>query len=224
MKLWSSALQSLLLGLSTGTYCAMYCAPILIPFISGSENNSLKKTTILTSLFLAGRIVSYVVLGIICAGAGMLVSSFFNPVFARRLSVFAYIICGLILLQNFLVKRKLSQNTLEANNKVCPVRKKIVVFTGNDFSTAVLSGLSVGLHICPPFWASLFLCAQSGSFFYASIIFLCFYIGTLPFFLPVLGLPFAVKKIPVFKQIAQMTQLFIAVYFIIFAGLIPLIF
>ena len=30
-------LEAVLLGLSTGTYCAMYCGPVLIPFLFGTE-------------------------------------------------------------------------------------------------------------------------------------------------------------------------------------------
>lgn len=217
MSVWSGSLQSLLLGFSTGTYCAMYCAPVLIPLVSGTENISIRKTSILTSLFLSGRMITYISLGLICAGAGMLVSSFFDPVFARRLSVIAYIICGLILLNNSLLKIKKQPTT-------CTGEKKILVASGNDYGTAVLSGLAVGLHICPPYWATLFLCSQSGSLFYALIYFLCFFVGTLPFFIPVFAFPFAIKKLPALKQIARLTQLLIAVYFIIFAGIIPLFF
>lgn len=218
MSVWSGALQSLLLGLSTGTYCAMYCAPVLIPFVTGSDNISVKKTTVLTSLFLSGRMVTYIFLGLICAGAGLLVSSFFDPVFARRLSVIAYIICGSILLNNSLRKIK------KPDEGSCRGLQKVPAFAGNDYVTAVLSGLAVGLHICPPYWATLFLCSQSGSLIYSAVYFFFFFSGTLPFFLPVFALPFAVKKLPVLKKIAQTTQLLIAVYFIIFAGLIPLFF
>jgi len=217
MSLWSGALESLLLGFSTGTYCAMYCAPVLLPFITGSENISVKKTTVLTSLFLSGRMITYIVLGILCAVSGLIVSSFFDPVFARRLSVIAYIVCGLFLLNSAIQK-------IGRKEESCKGVKKIAVFTGNDYSTAVLSGLAVGLHICPPYWATLFLCAQSGSAINAAVYFLCFYAGTLPFFLPVLALPFAVKKLPALKRIAQITQLLIAVYFIVFAGIIPFFF
>lgn len=218
MSLWSGAIQSLLLGFSTGTYCAMYCAPVLIPLVTGTDNISLKKTGILTSLFLSGRMITYIILGIICAGAGLLVSSFFDPVFARRLSVIAYIFCGAILLNNSFQKMK------KSGEPQCRGLKKISVFTSNDYSTAVLSGLAVGLHICPPYWATLFLCSQSGSALHAAVYFIFFFAGTLPFFIPVFALPLAVKKLPALKRIAQMTQLLIAVYFIIFAGIIPFFF
>lgn len=218
MSLWSGALQSLLLGLSTGTYCAMYCAPVLLPLVAGTDNISEKKTTVLTSLFLSGRMITYIVLGIICAAAGLLVSSFFDPVIARRLSVIAYIICGAVLLSNSLQKMK---KTDEAS---CKGLKKIPAFTGNDYSTAVLCGLAAGLHICPPYWATLFLCSQSGSAFSAAVYFIFFFAGTLPFFIPVFALPFTVKKLPALRKIAQITQLLIAVYFIVFAGIIPLFF
>ena len=218
MSLFSGAIQSLLLGFSTGSYCAMYCAPVLIPFVCGTDNITIKKTVKLTSLFLSGRLVTYIVSGIVFASVGMIVSSFFDPVFARRLSVIAYILCGCILLANALPK-SFTQKECNCTSKINARR-----FFANDYVTAALAGLSVGLHICPAYWATLFLCASSASITSAIVFFVCFYLGTLPFFIPVLGLPFLVKKLPELKRISQITQLLIAVYFIIFAGIIPLFF
>lgn len=218
MSIFSGAIQSLILGFSTGTYCAMYCAPVLLPFICGCENIKIKKTAKVTSLFLSGRLFTYIVMGIAFASGGMIVSSFFDPVFARRLSVIAYIVCGFILLANALPKNG-TQNECNCTSKINATR-----FFANDYVTAVLAGLSVGLHICPAYWATLFLCANSASILSAIVFFVCFYAGTLPFFIPVLGLPFLIKKLPALKRISQITQLLIAVYFIIFAGIIPLFF
>jgi hypothetical protein len=60
----------------------------------------------------------------------------------------------------------------------------------------------------------------ASGFFY----FIFFYIGTLPFFLPLLGIPFITKRIAVVKQIARITQMLTGIYFVVFVGLIPLFF
>lgn len=214
----TGSIQSLLLGLSTGTYCAMYCAPVLLPFLTGRNEVSVKKTARLTSLFLAGRLLTYCVMGIIFATAGLLLSRTFNPVFVRRLSVIAYILCGFVLLYDSL---RTKTGTTERR---CFRMNVVVSKNMRDAVASVLAGLTVGLHICPAYWATLLLCADSASVPASILYFSSFYAGTIPFFLPVLGLPFAVRKIPMLKRIAQITQALIAGYFIIFAGVIPLFF
>ena len=51
-----------------------------------------------------------------------------------------------------------------------------------------------------------------------------FYVGSLPYFLPYLGIPFAAVKVPALKRIARITKILLAFYYIFFVGLIPLVF
>ena len=53
--------------------------------------------------------------------------------------------------------------------------------------------------------------------------FLLFYAGTLPFFVPLLGLPFLSRRNAPPVRIARLTQLFVGAYFVVFAGLIPIL-
>ena len=101
----------------------------------------------------------------------------------------------------------------------CAGLKKV----GNDFLTADFTGLAVGLHIC---CALLTAIARSG--FLPGIKGICylvlFYVGTLPFFLPLFGIPLVQKMFPVLKRISRIAQLLIGFYFLIFEGLIKLFF
>ena len=208
-------LEAISLGLSTGTYCTMNCAPVLIPFLSGSEKVSYKRNSGLIGAFLGGRLVMYFILGALFAGLGFLVNEFMDPVLSRRLSVYAYFFCGLALLINSLGGRF---------PWGCDCIVKRVRHLGNDWVTAVVSGLAVGLHVCPPLWTAMLRsvfggCGPAG-FFY----FIFFYLGTLPFFLPLFGIPFIAKRALVIKRIARVTQFCISLYFMIFLGLIPMIF
>ncbi len=54
--------------------------------------------------------------------------------------------------------------------------------------------------------------------------FVFFYIGTLPFFIPLLGIPFITKRVGIIRQISRIAQLLISLYFIFMLGLIPLLF
>lgn len=212
-------LEAVLLGLSTGTYCAMYCGPVLIPFLTGTDGG-VKRNASLTAVFLAGRLTMYVMLGLCLGSVGMFAEHLFDPVAARKLSYFAYLFSGLALLCSSLGIRQ-PWNCAGKNPQTrC---HRTLCRMANDWTTAALAGLAVGLHLCPPLWTAIartFFGNGGLSYFYLAF----FYAGTLPFFLPLLGIPFLTKAVPALRQIARITQLLIAVYFILMEGLIPLIF
>lgn len=211
-------LEAVLLGLSTGTYCAMYCGPVLIPFLTGTEKSSYRRNAGLTGTFLISRLVMYFILGAVFAGAGMLVNEFFDPVFARKLSVYAYILCGISLLLNSLgVKFPWTAN--ESGCKAAKLKR-----IGNDWITAAITGLAVGLHICPPLWTAIVRSIFGGNGISGLFYFIFFYIGTLPYFIPLLGIPFITKRFYIIKKIARITQFLTSIYFIVFIGIIPLFF
>jgi len=226
MNLITGIAEPLALGLSTGTWCVMYCAPVLLPFLLGREGLSHRKNISLIGLFLCGRLASYIALGFALGLSGLLVLEFFDPVLARNLSSIAYIFCGLVLLSSGFAPRLLARfgcgkKTGEASG--C-IRSRIFTFISGDRMTALFSGICVGLHICPPFWTAAFRSASSGTPLGGAMYFLMFYIGTLPFFLPLLGLPFLSGYSGIFKRIARMTQILVGGYFFVFIGLIPFVF
>lgn len=212
-------IEALLLGLSTGTYCTMYCGPVLIPFLCGNEDLRYKRNAGLVGTFLGARLVTYFILGAVFAALGYLVNEYMNPVLARDLSVYAYIFSGLALLFNSL-GIKFPWGCGENGGCKSPKLSRI----GNDWVTAVLAGLAVGLHVCPPLWTAMVRSIFGGNGMGGLIYFVFFYIGTLPFFIPLLGIPFVTKKIPVLRRVARVTQFLVALYFIIILGLIPLFF
>ena len=211
----SMILEAISLGLSTGTYCTMYCAPVLIPFLSGMDKVGYKRNSGLIGAFLGGRLLMYFILGAVFAGVGLLVNEFVDPVLARRLSVFAYFFCGAALLINSLgVKFPWGCD--------CKIRK--IRRLGNDWVTAIVSGLAVGLHVCPPLWTAMLRSVFGGCGLTGFFYFIFFYIGTLPFFIPLFGIPFIAKRAASIKRIARVTQFCVSIYFLIFLGLIPMIF
>jgi sulfite exporter TauE/SafE len=212
--------EPLALGLSTGTWCAMYCAPVLLPFLFARENQTYRRNASLVGLFLAGRLVAYAALGIILSFAGLLVLEFFDPYLARRLSTIAYMACGAVLLANVFAGRA----SCKANGACGSRRSRMLGIAGNDHSAALLSGLCVGFHICPAFWAAAFRAVNADTIISGAAYFALFYIGTLPFFLPLLGIPFVGKKTPSFRRIALIAQILMGIYFIVFAGLIPFLY
>ncbi|HOC29650.1 MAG TPA: sulfite exporter TauE/SafE family protein [Treponemataceae bacterium] len=232
-----SAAEPLALGFSTGSFCVMYCAPVLLPFLLGREGSTHRRNAALTGLFLAGRLAAYAAVGAALAAAGMLAMEFFDPVFSRRLSTVAYTFCGLALLAHGFAPRLLAKKcgaaiqgagSNGAAGKTSPScatpSDRILRFAGNDFVLALFAGLCVGLHICPPLWTACFRAASSGLPAYGVLYFALFYAGTLPFFLPLAGIPFLPKKLVFFRKMARMTQILVGAYFFLLAGLIPFAF
>ncbi len=211
-------LEAMLLGLSTGTFCTMYCGPVLIPFLCGSEEIGYKRNAELTGVFLLSRLVMYFILGAVFGAMGILASTFFDPVLARRLSVYAYIFCGISLLVNSLGVR--FPWCTDKSGCKCPRVRRI----GNDWITAAVTGLAVGLHLCPPLWTAIARSVFGGNGVKGIFYLIFFYIGTLPFFLPLLGIPFVTKRLPVIKKVARISQFLLGLYFLVLIGLIPLFF
>ena len=212
-------LEAILLGLSTGTYCTMYCGPVLIPFLCGTEKVSYKRNSGLTGVFLLARLATYFVLGAVFALLGLLLNEYCDPVLARHLSVFAYIFCGISLLFNSLGV-KFPWGCGEGGGCKAPKLRRV----GNDWVTAIVTGFAVGLHVCPPLWTAMLRSIFGGNGIPGLFYFVFFYIGTLPFFIPLLGIPFVAKRLPVIRRISRVTQFCISLYFLIFLGLIPLFF
>jgi hypothetical protein len=211
-------LEPLALGFSTGTWCVMYCSPVLLPFLCGRENLTHRKNFVLLGLFLGGRLITYAVLAAVLALGGALTMEFFDPILARFLSQRAFLLCGLFLVLSGFLPR-IQRN----HGKSCGC--KILNAAAGDRGTALVCGLGVGLHICPPFWIAAFRCMNSviaGNVPWSIAYFLLFYAGTLPFFLPLTGLPFFVGKLPYLRKIARISQLLVGVYLLVFAGLIPM--
>lgn len=212
-------LEAILLGISTGTYCSMYCGPVLIPFLCGTEKPGYKRNASLTGTFLVARLVTYFILGAVFAALGFLVNDYLNPVFARKLSVFAYIFCGLSLLFNSLGVRFPWGCKHNGGCKIPKLRR-----LGSDWVTAIVTGLAVGLHICPPLWTAMTRSIFGGNGISGLFYFVFFYIGTLPFFIPLLGIPFITKRTVIIRQISRIAQFFLSIYFLYFLGIQPLIF
>ena len=212
-------IEAICLGLSTGTYCTMYCAPVLIPFLSGCDKVSYKRNSGLIGAFLGGRMVMYFILGAVFAWVGLLVNKYMDPVLARRLSVYAYFFCGASLLINSLGCKFPWQSSSSCGCRVPRLRH-----LGNDWITALVSGLAVGLHVCPPLWTAILRSVFGGNGLPGFFYFIFFYIGTLPFFIPLFGIPFIAKRLHSIKRVARVTQFCVSLYFMIFLGLIPLVF
>jgi sulfite exporter TauE/SafE len=133
--------EAFMLGLAYGFGpCMTSCAPLLVPIIM-SSSRSTKEGLINTLLMGAGRIVSYVVLGVLFALLGKVIEIRI-PDYGMGI---LYIALGLIIIFRF--------------HMTCPMPKKI----SRGGLMCFVSGIALGFSPCAPMLGMLALSANSGS-------------------------------------------------------------
>jgi hypothetical protein len=66
--------EGLLLGLSTGSFCAISCAPVAIPFIFSEKIDGWRQNARLVGLMLLGRLAaSNILIGALMMADGLLI-------------------------------------------------------------------------------------------------------------------------------------------------------
>jgi sulfite exporter TauE/SafE len=203
--------EAFLLGLSSGTYCIMFCAPVAVPFFF-SEDMDGKKNLINALLFLAGRLAGYILFGALLGFIGAYAAGYLDPVLQRGFAALGNTIIGLIMLAagifyNF------------PNLKLCKVIGKIY----KPERSALLYGLLTGLSLCPPFFAAASRTFGAGGSLEGALYFFFFFLGTTIFFLPLTGVHFISKRVDNLKMIARLVLILMGGYFVFFQGFLTLI-
>ena len=62
--------KALLLGFSTGMFCAGFCVPLVAPLLLSDENRNVKRSATRVGLFLVGRLVAYLLFGLVFGALG----------------------------------------------------------------------------------------------------------------------------------------------------------
>ncbi|MEW6262891.1 MAG: sulfite exporter TauE/SafE family protein [Thermodesulfobacteriota bacterium] len=164
-----------LLGLSLGTSCLLYCAPVLMPYLLG-RGQKVWSNLAEVGLFLLGRLIGYLVFGLAAWGVGRSLLEAAGP----RDIVFgsAFLILAVLLLFQGFFKTE----------KDCPAGRaegrfsKIMAIWPAPLPLA--AGLVTGLSLCPPFLLAFTHAAAAGGLFQSVWFFVMFFLGTSVFFLP----------------------------------------
>ncbi|HEY1405847.1 MAG TPA: sulfite exporter TauE/SafE family protein [Spirochaetota bacterium] len=199
--------EALLLGLSTGTYCARFCAPVVLPFIF-SEETGRKKNVQYIGLFFAGRLIGYTVIGGILGGIGAYALGYLDPVLERKISGIAFVCIGIIMLA-----AGLKHNALPG--KLCASVSKMYKPGG----AALFLGLLTGLNLCPPFFAAASRVFMSNGGVYKGILYFAFFfIGTSVYFLPLFGVHLIKKNIQYVRMVSRLAMILLGIYFVFVLG------
>ncbi len=198
-------IEPLLLGLSSGTVCLAFCAPVLVPYLLG-EGGSIRRDAVVLAEFLLGRLAGYVLFAL----AAWLIGFSLLPSGAWRGLVFgpAYLVLSVFLIvYGFITPRSW-----------CAARV-VPPFVGVSFLPLVL-GFLTGVNVCPPFLIALTRAADAKSALDSVRFFLVFFLGTAVYFVP-MPLVGALRSLRALRTVGRLAAGIIGVYYF-YAGLVTL--
>jgi sulfite exporter TauE/SafE len=167
--------EGLTLGLSTGMVCLAYCGPLLMPYLMG-EGNGIGKNVVRVSLFLGGRLLAYLTVGLLAGIAGKTVV---EPSAIRD---------HFIALTYMLLSALLIAYGLHRFGEVCLGTKRSTLMKHTRMHWPALvpftGGILSGFNICPPFLLAISRALDSGRIASGIGLFFMFFLGTTVYFLP----------------------------------------
>jgi hypothetical protein len=209
-------LEAILLGLGTGSYCVMTCAPLVLPFLF-ADSGAPGRNAALVGLFMGGRLAGYLAVGAVLGFSGYVVKKYVDPGLENILSLIAFGIAGAVLLLQ----------GLGYTGKF----KRACSFFGSRAAkrNAFLLGAVSGLSLCPPFLAAaarVLSQAARGSLpgtLSGMAYFLLFFLGTSVFFLPLFGIPLLTRWKDALASVARICLLLMGGYFLAIQCLLELL-
>ncbi|MBN2533392.1 MAG: sulfite exporter TauE/SafE family protein [Spirochaetales bacterium] len=161
--------EAFILGLSTGPLCIASCAPVLVPFFASADRMKVKTDIMRMGLFMAGRLLGYLVTGLAAGLVGQAISPLFNSKTESVMSIVMGILLFLFgIIRNF------------------PGIKFCEFFQRNRMTSSfvIIFGIVTGLSICPPFIAAFASSSAAGGIGLSILYFLFFFFGTSIFIFP----------------------------------------
>jgi len=155
-----AVLEGVLLGLSTGLFCLVSCAPALVPFLMG-EDRHLRGTASALAGITVGRFAAYLLVGALVGAAA---SALQGPLLTT-ISAIAMIGIAVVLIAFSLRGR---------NTPSCQCTLKKLPAAGLPVAVGFLTGISP----CPPFLLAISRAAALGSVVSGIALFAGFFTGT----------------------------------------------
>ena len=209
LSLSACAGEALVLGLVTGPVCLATCGPVVVPWIL-VQPKGLRVHGRQLFLFLAARLAGYLVFASIAWSAGSLIPRSW----AGRSWLFG---CIELLLAAALVvyaagwplRRCLSA---PASSRLVQIGESAGEPPSPRSSGALVLGFLTGINLCPPFLVAGVRAAQLGTLPAALLFFVCFFAGTVVWFLPFLSMGF-VQRTPALVTVARMVAVLLACWY-----------
>jgi sulfite exporter TauE/SafE len=195
--------EGFMLGLSTGTVCLAYCGPVLMPYLLG-EGKSVAANFQSVSVFLAGRLFAYLIIGLITGWIGEQV----QPV-TGNVVFFGAVFMALSVLMIGYGFYRFRDICLGHSNTRLPrgfVRNwpALLPFTG---------GFATGMNLCPPFLLAVTGSLAGNSMRNSVLFFILFFAGTAIYFLPLPFLGFFRRK-QVLRVIGKFAAIIAGIFYL----------
>lgn len=205
MPAFASCGEAIILGLVSGPACIAACGPILVPSLL-AEHKGFRPHARYLSVFLAARLLGYMLFAVVAWELGLLASLLPAPRLLL-MGVVYVLLAGVLLWYAYSARRSCAQPCADS---------KLVQITENrnhGVTGAAALGLLTGLNLCPPFVVAGIRAAQMGSMAAALLFFAVFFLGTSIWFVPFVGLGCIVRNQAVIT-VARMAMVLIALYYI----------
>lgn len=200
-------MDAILLGLSSGASCLASCAPFFMPVLAIEGGSGRARRSGIMGLFLAGRLVSYVAVGLLAGSLGALAAGFLAPAVDHALLRAGWALGGMVLLAGGLAGFE--------NHALC---RRLAARERPSLSAFAL-GIAAGLNICPPFIAAAGRAAALGALGGAAY-FALFFVGTSAWMLPLSLLPRLRAKAAELRAVARIAMTLLGAYFLVVLGLL----
>jgi sulfite exporter TauE/SafE len=197
--MYNYIIESLLLGLSVGPICLAYCSPVVVPLLSSSNSSKLSAGSLTLFLFLTGRFIGYLFVGMIVGIVGNNIHQFAKGNIFGIISI----VLGLTLMY-FSVQKNFPEL------KFC----RLIKYSKSRKMFLILLGFLTGLNLCPPFLAAIMGATHTGTLVGSLIYFSAFFVGTVVFF-PVMIFFGLLSKIDSVRKIAPICMMLSGAWFIL---------
>jgi sulfite exporter TauE/SafE len=195
--------KAFLLGLSTGLFCAGLCLPLAAPVLFAREKGGSGGSAVGVLLFLAGRLVAYLLVGLLVGLLGQAL----NRLWSVKAVVLPILFAVLGLLMIFYAFAQ-SFSQLGFCRFVRPT------FQSNRY--LLLLGFLAGVNLCPPFLLAIAAALEAGGVLRGMLFFLVFFVATSIYLVP-LFFAGSVTRYRWVRIAARAAAVLAGVYFILLA-------
>jgi len=192
--------KGLVLGLSTGVYCAAACAPVMLPYLVAHDGRARgQHIAVAIAQFSGGRLVAYLLVGAAGAALG---AELIGSAPARRVAGVA-----VIALAGLMVAYGLGRSFPQA--RLC----RRLANTAPVTRFPLAAGFLTGINVCPPFLLLLAALVTSDHVGHGMLMALAFFLGTSLFLVP-LGFAGFLGLVPRLRGVAEVAALFAGLWFL----------
>jgi sulfite exporter TauE/SafE len=171
----------------------------VIPLLSSSNSPKLSVGSVTLFLFLIGRFVGYILVGIVIGIVGNNIHQYAKGNIFGIISI----VLGLALMY-FSVQKNFPEL------KFC----RLIKNSSSQKMFLILLGFLTGLNLCPPFLAAIIGATSTGTVVGSIIYFSAFFVGTVVFF-PVMIIFGLLSKIDSVKNIAHVCMMISGFWFVL---------